>query len=108
METAIVGFSFSHLLVSVFQALFVFLIYFPMIPLYWVTSHLQGLIGCPWTGDIWAVLSIGGLLLSLEVWPVIGGLVTYVAGLGLAAHVLSCGDFLSQELLLDRVLILGH
>lgn len=80
-----------------------------MIPLYWATAHLQALIGCAWTGDVWTVLTLGGLMLGLEVWPLIGGLVTYVAALGLAAHVLSCGELLplSQELLLDRVLVVG-
>jgi len=110
METALTHFNFSHLLIAFFQALFVFLVYFPMIPLYWVTAHLEVLLGCAWTGDVWTVLTLGGLLLGLEVWPLVGGLVAYVAALGLATHVLSCGELvnLSQELLFDRVLIVGN
>lgn len=107
MDQLVLQFSFPHLLISFFESIFVFLIYYPMIPMYWATAHLEALVGCVWAGDIWVVLAIGGMLLGVELWPLIGGLVAYVGGLGIAAHVLSCGDFMevTQGEWMDTVLL---
>ena len=122
MEAAIINFSYFEELLkflgdlpiaaldSVFQLLLLLVLYLPLLPLAWVNSGLKDVIGCPRTGDFWVVLSIGGLLFSLEVWPVIGGVVAYTATLGFFEHYLNCWriEYPYQESLLDRVLILGH
>ena len=95
MESAVaaLGLDWGLLFLHIVESLFVFLLYYPMLPVFWLTSHLSSYIGCLPTSNVLALLFFAGLFSVFEDFhAVIGVLLTYASGLGLIANALNCGD----------------